>query len=57
MEFWTKTTNYKLFGKIIFTKEETCSEIECDGQVYHITVSQDYFNSEFKINKDEKKKK
>ena len=55
--FWNKITNYKIFGKIIFTKEEICSDIQCDGPIYKVTISQDYFDSEFKTDKDEKKKK
>lgn len=55
-DFWTKTTNYKFFGKIFFTKEEICSEIQHEGQIYQIQVNQDYYNSEFNIN-DEKKNK
>ena len=54
-DFWTRTTNFKLFGKYpIFTKEEICSEIQYEGQIYNITVSKDYFDSEVKMN--EKKK-
>lgn len=53
-EFFTKTTNYKIFGKILFTKEEIFSGVEYEGQLYQITVNKDYYDSEFKTN--EKKK-
>lgn len=53
-EFFTKTTNYKLFGKVIFSKEEIFSGIEYEGQIYQIQVNQDYFNKEFDLKKKEK---
>lgn len=54
-DFWTKTTNWKLLGKYtIFTKEEICSEIQYEGQIYNVQISQDYYNSEFDLNKKEK---
>lgn len=53
-EFFTKTTNYKIFGKILYTKEEIFSGVEYEGQLYQITVNKDYYDSEFKTN--EKKK-
>lgn len=56
-EFFIKTTNYKLFGKTLFSKEEIFSGCEYQGQIYQIQVNQDYYNSEFDLNKDEKKKK
>jgi hypothetical protein len=49
-DFWTKTTNYKLFGKTIFSKEEICSEVQYEGQIYQVQVKQDYYNQEFDIN-------
>ena len=53
-EFFTKTTNYKLLGKVIFSKEEIFSGIEYEGQIYQIQVNQDYFNKEFDLKKKEK---
>lgn len=53
-EFFTKTTNYKIFGKVLYTKEEIFSGVEYEGQLYQITVNKDYYDSEFKTN--EKKK-
>lgn len=53
--FWTKTTNYKFLGKTLFTKEEICSDLQYEGQIYQINITPDYYNSEFKL-KDEKKK-
>lgn len=52
-EFFTKTTNYKILGKTLFSKEEVFSGMEYPGQIYQISVNQDYYNSEFKIKKDE----
>lgn len=54
--FWTKTTNYKFLGKILFTKEEICSDTNYEGQIYQIQVNQDYYNSEFNLNKKNEKK-
>lgn len=53
--FWTKTTNYKFLGKVLFTKEEICSDIQYEGQIYQINVNKDYYNSEFDLNKKDKK--
>lgn len=54
--FWVKTTNYKLFGKTFFTKEEICSDTQYQGEIYQINVKQDYYNDEFDIkNKKDKK--
>jgi len=49
--FWTKTTNYKILGYTIFTKEEICQESQYEGQIYQIEVKKDYFDSEFNLNK------
>ena len=56
-DFYIKTTNYKLLGKTIFTTEEIFTNVECEGQIYNLNISKDYFDSEFKINNDEKKEK
>lgn len=52
-EFFTKTTNYKVLGKTLFTKEEIFSGVEYQGQIYQIHVNQDYFKSEFDLKKKE----
>ena len=49
--FWTKTTNYKFLGKTLFTKEEICSDMTYQGEIYQINVSNDYFKQEFEVNK------
>lgn len=54
--FWTKTTNYKIFGKTIFSKEEICNETERDSD-YIIIVTEDYFNEEFDLKDDRKNRK
>ncbi len=53
-ESYTKKTEWKLFGKKIFEKEEICSGIEIEGQIFQINMTPDYYNSEFEINKDKK---
>lgn len=54
--FWVKTTNFKILGKTLFTKEEICSDMQYQGEFYQINVMQDYYNSEFNIkNKKDKK--
>ena len=53
-ESYTKKTEWKLFGKKIFEKEEICSGIEIEGQIFQINITPDYYNSEFEISKDEK---
>lgn len=45
--FWIKQTHFKLFGLKIFSKEEIIQE----GQAIQIQIKQDYFNSEFDLNK------
>lgn len=47
---YTNIRNWKLFGKLFLTREEIHSETVCDGIPYQITVSQDYYNQEFKEN-------
>lgn len=54
--FWTKTTKWNFLGKYtLFAKEEVCSDIQYEGQIYQIQVNQDYYNSEFDLNKKENK--
>ena len=48
VNFWTKTTKFKLFGKTIFQKVEVCNETNRDTD-FDIIVTQDYFNKEFDI--------
>lgn len=55
-DFWTKTTKWKLFGKTIFSKEEICSEVQYEGQIYQVQIKQDYYNQEFDINKNKDNK-
>lgn len=50
--FWTKITNYKILGKTLFTKEEICSDVNYQGEIYNIQVTNDYFKSEFDIKKE-----
>lgn len=49
---WFKTTNFKLFGKTIFTKEEICNDFTQEKDSYNIIISEDYYNEEFKTKKD-----
>ena len=46
---FVKHTNYKLFGKVIFTKEEIYTEVSTEGEPFKIIVNQDYFNKEFDL--------
>lgn len=46
---FVKYTNYKLFGKVIFTKEEIYTEVSSEGEPFKIIVNQDYFNKEFDL--------
>ena len=50
-EFFTKTTNYKVLGKTLFTKEEIFSGVEYEGTIYTIQVNPNYYNQEFDTNK------
>ena len=55
--FWTKTTHWRLFGKLpLFTKEEICSDVEYQGEIYNIQIKKEYYDQEFntKNKKDEK---
>ena len=49
--FWTKITNYKLFGKTFFTKEEICDDKNFEENEFKVYITQEYFNDEFDINK------
>lgn len=46
-----KYTNWKIFNKVIFTKEEIYTEVSSEGEPFKIIVNQDYFNKEFDIDK------
>lgn len=46
-----KLTNFKMFGKTLFTKEEIYTETSCEGEPFKIIENQDYFNKEFDIGK------
>lgn len=49
--FYTKTQDYKLFGKTIFQKVTVYNETEHDTD-FDIVVKPDYYEKEFKINGD-----
>ena len=54
-ETYTKKTEWKIFGKYsIVTKEEICSGIEIEGQIFQINMTPDYYKSEFEIDKEKK---
>lgn len=46
--FYTKTQDYKLFGKTIFQKVTVYNETEHDTD-FDIVVKPDYFESEFNL--------
>ncbi len=52
--FWVKTTNLKIFGKTIFSKEEICNDTERESD-YTIIVSPEYFDSEFDMEQRRKR--
>ena len=47
--FWTKITNFKIFGKTIFSKEEICTEKNYEENEFKVYITQDYFNKEFDV--------
>ena len=48
--FWVKKTDFKLFGKTIFTKEEVCNDKNFDAtEIQFIVTSSDYYKSEFEV--------
>lgn len=47
-DFWTKTTNYKLFGFTEFSKDEICKETNYEGEIIKVCVSPEYYDAEFK---------
>lgn len=51
---FVKYTNWKLFNKVILTKEEVYTETATEGEPFKIIVNQDYFNKEFNINGENK---
>lgn len=52
---FVKHTNYKLFGKVIFSKEEIYTEVSSEGEPFKIIVNQDYFNKEFDLKNEQNK--
>ena len=50
--FWVKRTDFKLFGKTIFTKEEVCNDKNYDAtEIQFFVTSADYYKSEFEVKK------
>lgn len=49
---WFKTTNFKIFGKTIFTREEICNDYNYEEDAYNVIISEDYYNKEFKTDKN-----
>lgn len=56
-DFFTKTTNFKIFGITIFSKDTICKETMFKGDELKVYVSPDYYNSEFKLDKENKEGK
>lgn len=46
-DFWVKTTDFKLLGIPIFTKNEICKETNYEGEVLKVYVSPEYYKAEF----------
>lgn len=51
-DFWVKTTEYKLLGKTIFTKNEVCKETNYEGETLKVYVSPEYYKAEFEDKND-----
>ena len=49
---WIKKTNVKLFGIKIYEKEEVCTEQNYEGEIIQVNVSPEYYNDEFKVDKN-----
>lgn len=50
---FVKHTDFKLFGKVIFSKEEVYTETTTEGQPYKIVLNPDYYKEEFNIGENE----
>ncbi len=46
-----KLTNFKLFGFVVTSREEVYNETNSEGEAFQINVTQDYYNREFKDEK------
>lgn len=49
---WIKKTNIILFGIKVFEKEEMCTDKQYEGEIIQVNVTQDYFDKEFKVDKN-----
>ena len=50
--YWIKQTNIKLFGIKIFQKEEICTDKSYEGEIVQVNISPEYYNDEFKVDKN-----
>ncbi len=50
--YWIKQTNIKLFGIKIFQKEEIYTDKSYEGEIIQVNVSPEYYNDEFKVDKN-----
>ena len=51
-DFYTRTTNFKLFGITIFTRDEVCKETNYEGDTLKVYVSPEYYEAEFEDKND-----
>lgn len=49
---WIKNTNIILFGIKIYQKEEICTEQNYNSEIIQVNVSPEYYNDEFKVDKN-----
>ena len=49
---WIKKTNIRLFGIKVFEKEELCTDKQYEDEIIQVNVTQDYFDKEFKVDKN-----
>lgn len=51
---WTKITNFKFLGKVLFQKEEICKDIDYEKDFIEIFVTPDYYKAEFEDKPNDK---
>lgn len=47
---YIKRTNFKVLGKVLFSREEVYNENSGDMQAIQVMVKPDYYNAEFELN-------
>lgn len=57
INFWVKTTKFKIFGKTFFTKEEICNDKTYEDSEMEFVVNPEYYKKEFEIDNNNRKKR